>query len=144
MLLQEKTKQIGTVAKETGVPIKTIRYYEELGLLKASGRTEGGFRLFSFRMGSGDRQLRTKNLPNYSKRLIQIDLQTVFNCSLYYVIATAIENVATKMLCLTNIAFRSMLIVAFHAAKSELPTHHFKISFMSNGFLLFVDGKEKV
>jgi MerR family transcriptional regulator, copper efflux regulator len=46
MLLQEKTKQIGIVAKESGVPIKTIRYYEELGLLKASGRTEGGFRLF--------------------------------------------------------------------------------------------------
>ncbi|RUT01568.1 MerR family transcriptional regulator [Dulcicalothrix desertica PCC 7102] len=46
MLLQEKTKQIGTVAKESGVPIKTIRYYEEVGLLKASGRTEGGFRLF--------------------------------------------------------------------------------------------------
>jgi MerR family transcriptional regulator, copper efflux regulator len=46
MLLQENTKQIGAVAKESGVPIKTIRYYEELGLLKASGRTEGGFRLF--------------------------------------------------------------------------------------------------
>jgi MerR family transcriptional regulator, copper efflux regulator len=46
MLLQEKTKQIGTIAKESGVPIKTIRYYEELGLLKAAGRTEGGFRLF--------------------------------------------------------------------------------------------------
>lgn len=46
MLLQEKTKQIGTIAKKSGVPIKTIRYYEELGLLKASGRTEGGFRLF--------------------------------------------------------------------------------------------------
>lgn len=46
MLLQEKTKQIGTIAKESGVSIKTIRYYEELGLLKASGRTEGGFRLF--------------------------------------------------------------------------------------------------
>jgi MerR family transcriptional regulator, copper efflux regulator len=46
MLLQEKPKQIGIVAKESGVPIKTIRYYEELGLLKAAGRTEGGFRLF--------------------------------------------------------------------------------------------------
>jgi MerR family transcriptional regulator, copper efflux regulator len=46
MLLQEKTKQIGTIAKESGVPIKTIRYYEEIGLLKAAGRTEGGFRLF--------------------------------------------------------------------------------------------------
>jgi MerR family transcriptional regulator, copper efflux regulator len=46
MLVKEQSKQIGTIAKESGVPIKTIRYYEELGLLKASGRTEGGFRLF--------------------------------------------------------------------------------------------------
>jgi MerR family transcriptional regulator, copper efflux regulator len=38
--------QIGTVAQASGVPIKTIRYYEEIGLLKAIGRTEGGFRLF--------------------------------------------------------------------------------------------------
>ncbi|RCJ25809.1 heavy metal-responsive transcriptional regulator [Nostoc sp. ATCC 43529] len=47
MLVQEKSKQIGVVAKESRVPIKTIRYYEELGLLKSSGRTEGGFRLFN-------------------------------------------------------------------------------------------------
>ena len=47
MLVQEQQKLIGSVAKESGVPIKTIRYYEELGLLKASGRTEGKFRLFT-------------------------------------------------------------------------------------------------
>jgi len=47
MLVQEEPKLIGSVAKESGVPIKTIRYYEELGLLTASGRTEGGFRLFN-------------------------------------------------------------------------------------------------
>jgi MerR family transcriptional regulator, copper efflux regulator len=47
MLAQEALKQIGSIAKESGVPIKTIRYYEELGLLQASGRTEGGFRLFN-------------------------------------------------------------------------------------------------
>lgn len=47
MLVQEEPKLIGLVAKESGVPIKTIRYYEELGLLTASGRTEGGFRLFN-------------------------------------------------------------------------------------------------
>jgi DNA-binding transcriptional MerR regulator len=47
MLVQEEPKLIGSVAKESGVPIKTIRYYEELGLITASGRTEGGFRLFN-------------------------------------------------------------------------------------------------
>ncbi|BAY80250.1 transcriptional regulator (plasmid) [Nostoc linckia NIES-25] len=47
MLVQEEPKLIGNVAKSSGVPIKTIRYYEELGLLKSSARTEGGFRLFN-------------------------------------------------------------------------------------------------
>lgn len=47
MLTQEKPQQIGVVAKTSGVPIKTIRYYEELGLLQSMGRTEGGYRLFN-------------------------------------------------------------------------------------------------
>ena len=47
MLAQEKLKRIGSVAKESGLPIKMIRYYDELGLLKTFGRTEGNYRLFS-------------------------------------------------------------------------------------------------
>lgn len=46
MLAQETLHRIGSVAKESGLPIKTIRYYDELGLLKTFGRTEGGYRLF--------------------------------------------------------------------------------------------------
>jgi MerR family transcriptional regulator, copper efflux regulator len=46
MLIQEKPKLIGAIASESGIPIKTIRYYDELGLLKTCGRTEGGYRLF--------------------------------------------------------------------------------------------------
>ena len=45
--VKDQTKLIGSVAKDSGIPIKTIRYYDELGLLKTSGRTEGGYRLFS-------------------------------------------------------------------------------------------------
>lgn len=40
-------QRIGAVAKTSGLPIKTIRYYDELGLLKTYGRTESGYRLFS-------------------------------------------------------------------------------------------------
>lgn len=47
MLTQKKPQLIGAIAKASGVPIKTIRYYDELGLLKTSGRTEGGYRLFN-------------------------------------------------------------------------------------------------
>lgn len=38
---------IGQIAALSGIPIKTIRYYEELGLLKSLGRSEGGYRQFS-------------------------------------------------------------------------------------------------
>ena len=39
--------QIGEVADEVGLSLRTIRYYEEIGLVKPSGRTEGGFRLYT-------------------------------------------------------------------------------------------------
>jgi DNA-binding transcriptional MerR regulator len=39
--------RIEAVARRTGLTKRTIRYYEEIGLLGACGRTEGGFRLFS-------------------------------------------------------------------------------------------------
>ncbi len=35
------------VARRTGLTPRAIRYYEELGLLRPSGRTAGGFRLFT-------------------------------------------------------------------------------------------------
>jgi DNA-binding transcriptional MerR regulator len=47
MAIQEQVLlKIGEVASKSGVPIKTIRYYEQLGLLKAVRRTGGQFRLF--------------------------------------------------------------------------------------------------
>lgn len=39
--------QIGEVAERTGVTQRTLRFYEEKGLLKAPTRMEGGFRLYS-------------------------------------------------------------------------------------------------
>jgi DNA-binding transcriptional MerR regulator len=39
--------RIEAVAQRTGLTKRTIRYYEEIGLLSPSGRSEGGYRLFS-------------------------------------------------------------------------------------------------
>lgn len=48
MLAQEQSLlRIGALKAQSNVPIKTIRYYEELGLIQSAKRTEGGFRLFS-------------------------------------------------------------------------------------------------
>lgn len=38
--------QIGELARETGLGIHAIRFYERQGLLRQSARSEGGFRLF--------------------------------------------------------------------------------------------------
>jgi DNA-binding transcriptional MerR regulator len=40
---------IGQLAKATGMPVKTIRYYSDIGLLPESGRTSGGYRIYSER-----------------------------------------------------------------------------------------------
>jgi DNA-binding transcriptional MerR regulator len=39
--------QIGEVAERTGVTQRTLRFYEEKGLLRPPTRMEGGFRLYS-------------------------------------------------------------------------------------------------
>lgn len=39
--------QIGEVAERTRLSLRTIRYYEEMGLAPPSGRTVGGFRLYT-------------------------------------------------------------------------------------------------
>jgi DNA-binding transcriptional MerR regulator len=39
--------KIGELARRSGLPVKTLRYYEDLGLLPAVGRSPGGYRLFA-------------------------------------------------------------------------------------------------
>ncbi|GAA4849672.1 MerR family transcriptional regulator [Luteimicrobium xylanilyticum] len=43
------TMHIGTVAERTGLSLRTLRHYDEVGLLRPSARTEGGFRLYTER-----------------------------------------------------------------------------------------------
>ncbi|MEW2357697.1 MerR family transcriptional regulator [Spirillospora sp. NPDC029432] len=39
--------QIGEVADRTGLSLRTIRHYEEVGLAPPSARSQGGFRLYT-------------------------------------------------------------------------------------------------
>jgi DNA-binding transcriptional MerR regulator len=41
------TMHIGAVAERTGLSLRTLRHYDEVGLLRPSGRSEGGFRLYT-------------------------------------------------------------------------------------------------
>lgn len=41
------TMHIGELAERTGLSLRTIRHYDEVGLLPATSRTDGGFRVYS-------------------------------------------------------------------------------------------------
>ncbi|GAB3247272.1 MerR family transcriptional regulator [Kineosporia babensis] len=44
--MSEPTMHIGEVAERVGLSLRTIRYYEEIGLIAPSARSQGGFRLY--------------------------------------------------------------------------------------------------
>jgi DNA-binding transcriptional MerR regulator len=43
---EQRLLRIGEIASETGTTLRTLHYYEELGLLEPARRTKGGFRLY--------------------------------------------------------------------------------------------------
>jgi len=46
MMRGDRNMQIGEFAKQAGVSVRAIRYYEELGLIRPEKRSAGGFRLY--------------------------------------------------------------------------------------------------
>ena len=47
--MAETALKIGEVARLVGVPAKTLRYYEDIGLIAPAGRTDSGYRIYGWR-----------------------------------------------------------------------------------------------
>jgi len=47
--MQGTTLKIGEAARLAGVPAKTLRYYEDIGLISPAARTSSGYRLYGWR-----------------------------------------------------------------------------------------------
>ena len=48
-MTEKRTYQVRDVAQVSGVSVRTLHYYDEIGLLAPSGRTAAGYRLYSDR-----------------------------------------------------------------------------------------------
>lgn len=78
-------QRIGAVAHRSGLPVKTIRFYCDAGLIQPSGRTAGGYRLFAesvFAELTLLRTLRSLDLPLETiRRILQARREGVCTCA---------------------------------------------------------------
>ena len=94
--------RIGQVAKASGLPVKTVRFYSDEGLIHAVGRSQGGYRLFDPAVVaelSLIRALRALDVPLPElKRILDVRRAGHCNCSaLKSSIQTRIESIDQRL-----------------------------------------------
>jgi len=77
--------RIGQVAQASGLPVKTVRFYSDEGLIHAVGRSQGGYRLFDPTVVAELRLIRALRamdvpLPEL-KRILDVRRDGHCNCS---------------------------------------------------------------
>ncbi len=91
---------IGELARKTRLTIRTIRYYEELGLIKPQSRSKGGFRLFSEEDISRFQlihYLKSLNLPlNEIRHLLSLKKRSSTKGEVANKVLLHLENFATE------------------------------------------------
>jgi DNA-binding transcriptional MerR regulator len=96
--------RIGQVAQASGLPVKTVRFYSDEGVIHAVSRSEGGYRLFAPAVVgelSLIRALRTMDVPLPElKRILEVRRQGHCNCNaLKSSIQTRIQSQAPLSSC---------------------------------------------
>jgi DNA-binding transcriptional MerR regulator len=85
--------RIGQVAQSSGLPVKTIRFYCDQGLISPRGRSQGGYRLFDHSIYTDlalIRSLRALDVPLCELRsILDVRRSGVCNCS---VLKTSIQS----------------------------------------------------
>ncbi|MGQ4647379.1 MerR family transcriptional regulator [Lyngbya aestuarii] len=87
--------KVGDLAKQTGLSVRTLHYYEEISLLKPSQRTEAGHRLY------------TKKDIIYLQQIVSLRQ-----------ISFSLEEIKD---CLNNANFSPKAVIQSHIAKLHKP-----------------------
>src|ERR671911_1187220 len=125
--------KIGELARQTGLSIKTIRYYERRGLLEQPPRTEGGYRLYGREEVARLRFVQRAKLLGLTLEEIRELVELAARCNegeivprLEEVLAAKLQETERKMAELT--AFRQNLLYYRERAedlKGCVPTDHY-------------------
>ena len=94
--------RIGQVAQASGLPVKTVRFYSDEGLIHAVGRSPGGYQLFDPAVVAElglIRALRAMDVPLPElKRILEVRHAGHCNCSaLKSSIQTRIQSIDQRM-----------------------------------------------
>jgi len=94
--------RIGEVARRSGVSVKTIRFYCDQGLIEASARSQGGFRLFDAAIFADlalIRALRSMDVPLAELvRILEVRRAGVCNCSVLKAsITTKLDSIDQRL-----------------------------------------------
>jgi len=94
--------RIGEVARRTGLPVKTIRYYCDEGLLQPRARSESGYRLFDEENLAELTIIRSLRAMDVSipelARILEVRRAGVCNCSvLKDGIAAQMESISLRI-----------------------------------------------
>ncbi len=77
--------RIGQVAQSSGLPVKTIRFYCDQGLISPTTRSQGGYRLFDhsiYNELSLIRSLRAIDVPlSELRRILEVRRSGICNCA---------------------------------------------------------------
>ncbi|MGH2347736.1 MAG: MerR family transcriptional regulator, partial [Chloroflexota bacterium] len=87
---------VGELARRTGVSIRTLRYYDEVGLLPPSARTEAGYRLYTPNDIARLQQIRSLRHLGFSLAAVRECLDRP-NSSLLAVIELQIERLGEQI-----------------------------------------------
>ena len=95
--------RIGQVAEATGLPVKTVRFYCDEGLIQSVSRTKGGYRLFNPTVVEElalIRSLRTMDVPLPElKRVLDVRRSGFCNCgALKTSIQSRVESINQRMI----------------------------------------------
>ena len=99
--------KIGQVASYSGVPVKTIRFYCDEGLIRPATRSDGGYRLFDdsiYAELSLIRTLRAMDVPlSELRRILEVRRSGFCNCgALKTSIQSRVESINQRMIALES------------------------------------------